>query len=164
MNRQEKSAFIERLRKDFAASESAFLVSYKGLSVPQLEALRKDLRSKGARLQVAKMRLVKRAVEGLDSSVITPMLGEQLGLVFVPSESPAVAKALSKFAKDNKSLLLIGGCFQAKCLDQDALIALSKLPSREQLLAQLCGTLQAPIAGLARILDAILKQREQQQA
>lgn len=175
MNRQQKSEFVESLKKDFTASESAFLVSYKGLSVSQLESLRKDLRAQGARLQIAKMRLVKRAVEGLDSQVLVPMLQEQLGLVFVAQESPSVAKVLSKFAKDNEALALMGGCLGARALDKDAVLSLAKLPSREQLLAQLCGTLQAPIAGFASVLsqqlsrlvnvvDAIAKQKEKQSA
>lgn len=173
MNRQEKSLFIERLKQDFSSSEAAFLVSYKGTSVSKLESLRKDLRSKGARLQVAKMRLVKRAVEGLDSEVVSPMLQEQLCLVFAPNESPDIAKVLADFAKKNESLSLVGGCLGAKGLDKDAVMALAKLPSREQLLAQVCGTLQAPISGfvsvlsqqlsrLVNVLDAIAKQKDGQ--
>ena len=164
MNRQEKSIFIEKIKKDLMASESTFLVSYKGLSVPKLEALRKDLRKENAFLQVAKMRLVKIAVKDLESNLLSPMLERQLCLVFASQGSPSVAKLLSKFAKNNKELELIGGFFESKVLNKESFIALSKLPSREQLLAQLCGTLKAPIACFANILDAVLKQKESQSA
>ncbi|MGB8468278.1 MAG: 50S ribosomal protein L10 [Candidatus Babeliales bacterium] len=162
MNRQEKEQVIESLKSSFSSNDASFLVKYKGLSVAQLTALRKELRQNGGAFHVAKVTLVKRAIKEIPAlNGIVPMVGEQVALVFAKKESPAVAKILCDFASKNEAMELVGGYFEATVLDQAGLKTVGSLPSREQLLAQLCGLLKAPIAQFAFVLQEIAKTKEQ---
>lgn len=158
----EKEQVVQSLVSEFGKSEAAFLVNYKGLSVAQLSTLRKKLRQLGGAFCVAKVTLVKRAIDNNSSLVgILPMVHEQVALVFTKKDSPAVAKVLCDFASANASMSLVGGYFESNVLDQDGLRAIGALPSREILLSQLCGVLKAPIAKLAYTIQAIIdKQNE----
>lgn len=159
LNREQKSALIQSMKREFAESPAAFLVSYKGIDVAQLQALRRGLRDKGGRLQIAKMRLIKRAIADVDGlSNLAPMLKEQLGVVFAANEPTAVAKMLHDFSKECTQLGIVGGCMDAHVLNKKDVIAIATLPSRDVLLAQLCGVLNAPMRNCAGALQAIIAQ------
>ncbi|MFZ5954044.1 MAG: 50S ribosomal protein L10 [Candidatus Dependentiae bacterium] len=154
MNRQEKSLVIDTLKNDFEKSQASFLVNYKGLTVAQLQALRKALSSTGSSFKVAKARLVKIAAQDIENAEpLTPFLKEQVGVVFAYKDVSAAAKALHDFAKQNEQCKLVAGCFEAKPLNEEAINRIALLPSREVLLAQVCGTLKAPITGLVVALN-----------
>jgi large subunit ribosomal protein L10 len=158
MNRQEKSTVVEKLRHDLENSQAVFVVSYKGLTVSLVQSLRKELRKHDGAFKVAKGRLMKRATQGLsDFEQLEPYFKEQIGLVFAEKNSPAVAKVIADFSKENASLQIIVGCLDAKLLDSQSVARVASLPSREVLLAHLCGTLQAPMTQLARVLDQLSK-------
>lgn len=159
MNRQQKESVVESLQKNFLANKGTFFVNYSGLTVAQMQQLRKGLREKGGSLKIAKMRLVKRAlvdVEGIEE--LLPYCKNQLGVVFAydANEVSGIAKALNDFAKKNEALGLVVGCIDAQLLDKTAISRIASLPSREVLLAQLCGTLNAPITSLVFGLNSIL--------
>jgi large subunit ribosomal protein L10 len=162
MNRQEKETVVELLRDNMAHSQGMFLVGYRGLSVPKMESLRVGLRNQGGILKVSKARLMKKAVEG-DSELrsFADYFKDQVALVFASGSVPGVAKALQIFAKENEGFEIIVGRMDHRLLTKDAVLRVAALPSREVLLAQLCGVLNAPIAGLARVLDLVAKQKEQ---
>lgn len=154
MNRQEKSLVIDTLKNDFEKSHASFLVNFKGLTVAQLQKLRKELRGTDSSFKVAKARLVKIAAQDVaQTESLTPFLKEQIGVVFAFKDVPAVAKVLHNFAKQNEQCKLVAGCFESKALNEAAITRIALLPSREVLLAQLCGTLQAPIKGLVVALN-----------
>lgn len=153
MNKQEKELVVQELQKNFEASSAAFLVNYKGMTVAQLHALRSQLRPQGAKLQVAKARLMKRAaahVNGL--SGMDDYLHDQVGLVFVSGEAPVIAKLLCDYAKENEALSIIAGCVEAQVFNKQGVEQFATLPSIDVLRAQMCGVIQAPIAGIARVL------------
>ncbi len=157
MNRQQKESVVSQLRKEFSHSEAAFLVGYRGLTVHQLERLRGDLRQKGGTFKITKARLMKLAVEGLDGQQdLTPFFKNQVGLVFSTQETPAIAKVLNDFAKEHQALELVVGCLDKKVLQKNDVIRIASLPSREVLLAQVAGTLNAPISGLASVLNILI--------
>ncbi len=157
MNRQEKASLIETLKNDFAQSEASFLVGYKGLSVAQMQELRREVRSKGGKLKIAKNRLVKRAIEDVDGACdLHDHLKDQLGVVFATQEFTQVAKALADFSKKNPAFSLVAGCLDSELIDKDKISILASLPSKDVLLAQVCGTLQAPLSGLANVLNALV--------
>jgi len=157
MNRQEKAAVIESLQGDFTASQAAFLIGFKGLSVKQVQTLRKQLRTKGGSLKVAKARLMKRAAEGLEGSEhLLPFFKNQIGVVFAEGETQAIAKVLTDFAKENEALSLVVGYLDASVLDHGSITRIASLPPKEVLLAQLCGTVQAPVVGFANVLNVLL--------
>jgi len=169
MNRQQKTEVIQNLKENFLNSQATFVITYRGLNVAQLQQLRSDLRQKGGLLKVAKARLMKRAVdEASDLGELTPYLQDQIGLVFAKEQFTDVAKILSDFSKQNEALGLVAGLLDAKLIEKEKIKQIASLPSREVLLGQLCGTLQAPIAGFVRVLNMmvlkplfVLKQIEQ---
>lgn len=157
MNRQQKSAVIAQLHDRVAQCSATFVVGYRGLTVSQLHTLRTDLRKVGGEFKVAKARLIKKAVAQIDNKAFDgyqEYLHDQIGIVFADKEAPAVAKALHEFSKNNP-LTIVAGTLDADLLNKDAVVRIASLPSREQLLAKLCGTLQASAAQLARVLNAI---------
>ena len=158
MNRQRKELVVELFQKDFSTNKGSFFVDYCGLTVVQMQQLRRQLRANGGALKIAKMRLVKRALAGVDgANVLLSHCKNQLGVVFVhdASEVSGIAKTLNDFSKKNTALGLVVGCLDAKLLDKGAIVRIASLPSREVLLAQVCGTLNAPLTSFMFVLNAV---------
>jgi len=170
MNRQQKEVLVKELKNDFSDNQSLFLIGYRGLTVAQMQSLRRGLSEKGGSLKVAKVRLMKRAVEAVDKTEsLMPYLKGQLAVVYSDKEPPVIAKVLYDFAKENEQLHLIAGCLDAELLTQDGISRIAELPSKEVLYAQLCGTLLAPVTRLASVLNqhgarllSVLKKIEEQ--
>jgi len=164
MNREQKESVIRELQGDFAQSQGTFVVGVKGMTVAQLQSLRKDLRSQGGKLKITKARLMKiaiddnKAVEGLQ-----PFLKEQVAVVFSKQEPSAIAKVLFNFAKKNEILRLVAGTVEAQLLDAKAIGKIAQLPSREVLLAQVCGALNMIIVKALLTLKALENQKKEQQ-
>lgn len=157
MNYQQKQQFVEALTADFSTAQAAFLVGVQGLSVAEIQGLRRTVRTEGGSLKVAKITLMRRAIDSLEVATdLAPFLKHQLAVIFAQKESPAIAKALYEFSKKNKQLEVVGGFLDTKVLDKQAVIMLASLPSKEILLAQTLGTLQAPIVSLARVLNMLV--------
>ena len=153
MNREQKAAVVELLKQRFNASAASFLVKYQGLTVEQMQKLRAELRPQGGTLKVTKARLMRLASDGNPGAeVLAPYYKEQVGVVFALQEAPAIAKVLTDFAKKHPALSIIAGSYDATLLDTSDVQRFATLPPKEVLLAQVCGTLNAPITGLARAL------------
>jgi large subunit ribosomal protein L10 len=172
MNRQQKETFIQELKKDLTENTGVFLVGYKGLRVSQMTTLRKKLREQDGAFQVIKVTLIKRALQGNDfAGELEPMLKNQIALVFARTENSSVAKVLSDFSKTHKQLAVLAGCVENKFLNAQDFDVFVSLPSREVLLAQICGTLNAPVTNFVVVLKmlmtrlvVVLNQIEQQKA
>jgi large subunit ribosomal protein L10 len=165
MNREQKETVIQELKNNFSSSEASFLVAYKGLSVAQVQALRRKLRAQGSEFKVVKARLMKRAAEGVEGiKELSPFFKNQVALVFANKEVAPVAKTLVDFSKEFNALTLVVGCAEKHLMSVDEIKMLASLPSREVLLAQLCGVLQAPMASLARVVNLIHEQSMKQTA
>ena len=152
MNREEKVRVIESLTAKLRAG-SAVLVDYQGMDVARSTALRRRSRESGVDFVVAKNTLTRRAadeagVEGLSEFLVGPT-----ALAF--SEDPvASAKLMAEFADQVESFALKGGLLEGgRVLDETEVVALSKLPGREQLLAQIVGGISSPLAGLVTVLN-----------
>ncbi len=158
MNREQKEFLVQNLKENFSTNNAAFLVKYKGLTVVNMQNLRKQLRSCGGKLKVAKGRLIKLAVEQIPGvQDLDPFLKDQIAVVFVNNEPSAVAKVLYNFSKEVEALDIVAGYAESRICPKELVVTLAALPPRNILLAQLCGLLQAPIANLARALDAAAK-------
>ena len=132
------------------------------MPVATMQELRRELSAVDGKLKVAKMRLVKKAVEvDAEMKELLPYLKDQLGVVFSKGEAPAVAKVLYLFAKKNETLGLVIGTLDKQLLNKNEIVEIATLPSREMLLAQLCYVLQSSIIQTVMTLDALAKQREQ---
>ena len=156
MNREEKARVIEELAEKLG-NNSAVLVDYQGINVSQSTQLRARSRESGVEFVVAKNTLAQRAadqagVEGLEELLVGPT-----ALAF--SEDPvAGAKLMAEFANQIEAFELKGGLLDgSRVVDAEGIVALSRLPGREQLLAQLLGTIQSPVAGLVTVLNAPLR-------
>lgn len=161
MNRQEKESAIKEVIELFKASEAAFVVNYKGLPVALMQVLRKGLLENGSSFKVTKARLMKIAFKDFQGTEeFSENFKDQVGLVFVPKDISAVAKKLVNFSSENPALNVVSGFFESKVLDKNKIKFLASLPSREVLIAQLAGTLQAPMSYLARALQLVKEQRE----
>ena len=157
MNRQQKETMIEDIRQLMTGAQATFLVNYKGMSVPVLQGLRKSLRAEGGKFRVAKATLMRRAAKDIPGSDdFANSFKEQVGLVFVQKDVSAVAKQLVNYSKEHEALKIIAGFYESKLLTQQDLTRLATLPSREVLLAQLLGTMQAPTTNLVRILHLLI--------
>lgn len=159
MNRQEKEQIISSLKHDFNNSQAAFLVSYQGLDVVQMSNLRHALREKNGSCKVAKVTLMRRGIEEAPQvAKLEPFVKEQIALVFAHNEPVSVAKVLLDFSKSHDKLQLVAGCYEEQLLDAKAISALATMPSKEALLGQVCGLLQAPASGIACSMNAVIRQ------
>ncbi len=149
-------ASVAQLRELLAGASTFFLVDYQGLSAGELHRLRAQVRAAGGRLLVAKNTLInvvldEHGIEGLQASLTGPT-----ALVLVGDDMVAPAKALADHAKAHAKDLPVakGGYLQGSVVGPEALARIATLPSREQLLSQLVGVLQAPLSQLVGVLEA----------
>lgn len=157
MNRQEKEKAISSAKDLFSGSQAVFIVNYKGLSVARMQNLRSNLRQNGGQLKVIKATLADIATKNMTG--VDDFKGnfkDQIGFVFAKGEVSAVAKQLIDFSKENESLKVLTGIFESKVLDASQINVIASLPSREVLIAQVLGTMQAPITSFVRVLSQIV--------
>ena len=155
MRKEQKESTVVELKEKFEASSAVFVTQYRGLTVKQSNELRRSMDKVGAKFRVAKNTLAKLACAETDNSVISDDLIGPTGLVFVDDDPAAAAKALCDFAKDNEKLVIVGGALGGNHMDEAGITALSKLPSREQLLGQLVGVMAGPMRNLVGVMAAV---------
>ncbi|ARP88390.1 50S ribosomal protein L10 [Bordetella genomosp. 9] len=154
LNRQEKAVVIEEVAAQVAKAQSIVIAEYRGLDVASVTVLRKTARQSGVYLRVLKNTLARRAVNGTAFESLSDQLTGPL-IYGISADPVASAKVLSDFAKTNDKLVIKGGSLPNNLLNQEGVKALASLPSREELLAKLLGTMQAPIAQFARTLNEV---------
>ena len=153
--RAEKVAVVEEVRARLDGAAATVVTEYRGLSVAEMAELRRNLSAAGGDYKVYKNTLVRLAVAGGGSEPLHDMLSGPTALAFVHGDVSAVAKALRDFSRGNPHLVLKGGLMEGKLLSPAQLGELAELPSREVLLARFAGALQAPLAQLAGLLEAL---------
>lgn len=154
LNRQEKAAMIEEVTALVAQSASIVVAEYRGLDVDSVTKLRREARSQGVQLRVLKNTLARRAVNDTPYSGLADKLVGPLVYGF-SSDPVAAAKVLANFAKTNDKLVLKAGAMPNVVMDDAGVKALATLPSREELLATLMATMQAPIGQFVRTLNEV---------
>lgn len=154
LNIEQKKAVVAEVAEQFKGAEAAVLAEYRGLSVSQMTELRGKARQAQIYVRVVKNSLTRRAIEGSDYECLGDQLSGPLALA-ISKDPVAVAKLLAEFAKDNEALKIRAGAMGGKLMSLEQVEALAKLPSREQLLATLVATLQAPIAKFVRTLNEV---------
>jgi len=154
LNLEEKKAVVAEVSEQVAGAQTIVVAEYRGLEVGHITNLRATARKEGVYLRVLKNTLVRRAVagtafEGLQKQMIGP-------LIYGISKDPvAAAKVLNDFAKTNDKLVIKGGAMPNYVMDVNGVKALATMPSREELLSKLLGTMQAPITQFVRTLNEI---------
>ncbi|SFE56698.1 50S ribosomal protein L10 [Roseivivax sediminis] len=153
MDRAQKEKVVEELGQIFESSGVVVVAHYQGLTVAEMQDLRGRAREGGASVRVAKNKLAKIALEGKACESMSTYLEGMTVLTY--SEDPvAAAKVVEDFAKDNKKLQVLGGAMGGEALDRAGVEAVSKMPSREELLAQIAGMLGAPASNIAGAIGA----------
>lgn len=155
--REQKNADVASLKDRLQNSKLVVLTDYRGLDVVGIDQLRSSLREAGIAYQVTKNTLVKLAIAGTDkASADLSVFNGPMAVAFGSDEISA-AKLVYEFGRKNEALQIVGAIDeQGKVLSAEEVVALAKLPSREQLLGQLVGTLAAPVSGLVRTLNGNL--------
>ena len=153
-----KQPIVQAIAEDIKDAASVVLVDYRGLTVAEDTALRKQLREAGIVYKVCKNTMMKRAFEGIDFAALDEHLEGPSAIAISKDDATAPARILCKFAKDAKALELKAGVVEGTVYDVAGLTELSKVPSREELLSKLLGSLQSPITNLARVLNQIAEQ------
>ena len=153
MDRAEKKELVEDLNGIFKKTSVVVVAHYSGLTVAQLQTLRKQMRDVGASVQVAKNRLAKIALEGTDVASIGPLLKGPTLIAY--SDDPVAApKVAVAFAKDFEKLVILGGAMGTTLLNAEGVKSLATLPSLDELRAKLVGLIQAPATKLAQLTTA----------
>ncbi len=154
LNRSEKQAVIDEVTGLAAKAQTLVMAEYRGITVADMTKLRVDARSKGVTLSVLKNTLARRAVAGSSFDVVADQMTGPLIYGF-SADAVAAAKVVADFAKTNDKLVIRGGAYGGKSLDVNGVKALASIPSKEVLLAQLCGLLMSPMARTAVVLAAL---------
>jgi len=157
LTRKEKEKEVAWLREEFRTVRGLFLTDFQGLTVGEMNALRTALRKTGAKYKVLKNTLVRMAYQDTDVSVLAKdVVGPRAAAwIDVEEKIPAVAKVLIDFAKANPRLQLVRGVVNRLVIDPLEMDSLSKLPSREELLARLLATMIAPVSALVNTFAAV---------
>ena len=153
MDRAQKEALVEELGQIFESSGVVVVAHYTGLTVAEMQDLRQRAREAGGAVRVAKNRLAKIALAGKPCESITSLLSGMTVLTY--SEDPvAAAKVAQEYAKENQKFVILGGAMGENALDVAGVEAVSKMPSREELIATIAGMLGAPASNIAGAVGA----------
>jgi large subunit ribosomal protein L10 len=153
LDRAEKSEMVASLGEVFKATKVVVVAHYSGLTVAQMQTLRRQMKQAGASVKVAKNRLAKIALEGSDVASIAPLL-KGPALIAFSGDPVAAPKVAVDFAKTNERFVILGGAMGKTSLDADGVKALASLPSLDELRARLVGLIQAPATKIAQVISA----------
>ncbi len=168
LTRKQKEKAIKKLEDELSKMKSLVFIDYCGLKVKEIEELRKSLKNKNCKYLVAKKTLLKLVLEklGLSKAIDLAKITGGVGLVFFAGDESALgggldeiepARVVDVFAKSHKQLSIQGGFFNSSFISPETVKKLSKLPGRDQLIAQVVGTIKAPATGMVWALKANLK-------
>jgi len=155
VTRADKEAELQQLEVAFKGSDSAVLVDYKGLNVPQVTDLRRQLRAAKAKYKVVKNTLARRAIKGTRFEALEKYFEGTTAIAYTETDPVALAKTLTTFVKTAPTLKIKAAVVQGKAVQPAAVTDLASLPGRPELYARLLGTMQAPMVQLVSVLNAV---------
>ena len=159
MQREDKERVVAELTEKLRGADTLIVADYRGLTMPQIDALRGRLLEHGARFSVVKNTLTRRAAEAAGADQLLALLEGPSAIAFVESDGDpaAVAKALADSARDTKVLEIRGGIMQGRTISSTDVEELAKLPSLEVLRGQVLGAVIAPLTSLLALVNAPLQ-------
>ncbi len=157
LNLKQKKEIVENLSKEIADSKTVVICDFKGLAVSDLNEIRNRLREIGAHMQVVKKTLGKKAFQEAGIEIDTKNLEGQLALIYGSQDEVSSPKVLANFSKENENLKILAGTLESTAMTDKEMINLSKIPSREELLAKLVGSLKSPLNGFVGALNGNLR-------
>lgn len=153
-----KTSTIDEIKDNFDGAQGVVVVNYSGLTVEQDTQLRKQLREAGVVYKVYKNTLVKRVVAGTEFEPIADTLEGTNAIAFCKTDATAPARILANFAKTADALELKCGVVEGTFYDAAGIATIATIPSREELLSKLLGSMQSPITNFARVIKQIAEQ------
>lgn len=154
LNLQQKEAVVAEVAGKVAGAQAIVLAENRGMAVADMTRLRANARASGVYFRVVKNTLVRRAVADTPFAGLAEKMSGPLAYG-IGTDPVAVAKVLSDFAKGNDKFVITGGAMPGQVMSAKDVVALASLPSREELIARLLGTMQAPIAKFVRTLNEV---------
>ncbi|MDR2672721.1 MAG: 50S ribosomal protein L10 [Coriobacteriales bacterium] len=158
MPNPEKVKTVAQIKEDIQSADVVWVVDYRGLSVKQAEELRRRIRAEDAAYRIYKNTFTIRALDELDYPELGEVLQGPSAFVFANGDPVGSAKALKAFAKENEVLKIKGGLLDGAVLSAKQVEAIAELPSREELVARLLGTISRPLSGLVYVLNGTQQQ------
>lgn len=159
-NQQAKAAVISEIAADLESAKAAVLVDYRGLTAEEDTELRRNLRNAGVKYRVLKNTMIRRAAETKGMSELDPFLNGPTAVAFSDSDPVAPAKIISECIKKTNKMAMKCGYVEGAFFTKDQLDALAALPSREELLAKMLGSLNAPLCNFLYAINAIIEKQE----
>ena len=153
MDRAAKKELVATLNGVFKGSSVVVVAHYSGITVPQMQMLRRQMKQAGAEVKVAKNRLAKIALDGTDVAVVAPLLKGPTVIAY-SGDPVAAPKVAIEFAKANEKFVILGGAMGQTALNPDGVKALAALPSLDELRAKLVGLIKAPATKIAQVVNA----------
>jgi large subunit ribosomal protein L10 len=159
LQKEEKERVVSDLTERLRAAETLFVADYRGLTMPQIDALRGRLIEHGARLTVVKNTLTRRAAEAAGADALLALLEGPSAIAFIEADGDmvAVAKALADSARETKVLEIRGGVMQGREISASDVEELAKLPPLDVLRGQVLGAIVAPLSAIAALVNAPLQ-------
>lgn len=152
-----KQPVVDEIAEAIKDAASVVVVDYRGLTVAEDTALRKQLREAGVNYKVYKNTMMVRAFAGTDCEQLGEYLEGPSAIAISKTDATAAAREISAFAKKAPKLEIKGGVVEGQAMDAKGISAIAEIPSREVLLSRLLGSWQSPMANFARVIDQIAK-------
>jgi large subunit ribosomal protein L10 len=157
LKKEEKRKIVQELKEKLASVRGAYVTEYRGLDVAKISDLRRKLREVGAEYKVIKNTLLKRAAVDVALKDAPDLVAGPTALVLFDNDPVPAAKVIKDYAKTNDKLVIKGGYLVEQLLEYSQIIAIADLPSRDVLLAQVLGSINAPISGFVNVNASILR-------
>lgn len=155
--KEQKKEDVKKLTENIDKQKSMIFVAYEGLKAPDMFELRKRLKGAGCKIAVVKKTLLKIVLKNKKIDFDVEGLAGQIGLVFGFEDEISPAKLSYKFSKENNNLKILGGFFENKIIDAQEVIALAQIPSKQELLAKVVGSISSPVSGFVNVLQGNIK-------
>ncbi len=160
-NLENKKVVVEEIKSKFESAQSAVLVDYRGLTVEEVTALRKQCREAGVDYKIYKNNLVKIAIKDTAFETLAQDLTGPNAIAFGMEDAVVPAKIIKEFAKEHKNLELKSGVVDGDYCDLDKITQIADLPSKEVLIGRFLGSVKAPISNFAYFLSNLAKEKEE---
>lgn len=156
---QAKQAVIDEIKDKFERAKSAVVVDYMGITVEEADSMRKQLREAGIDYTVYKNTLVNRAIQGTEFESLAQVLSGPSAFAFGYEDATAPARELNSVIKKLNKMTFKAGIVEGEFYDQEGILAIAKLPSRDELIAKFMGSIKSPVSKFAYLLQAIADQK-----
>jgi len=157
LSRSQKEQLVKKLTDQIKASKVAVFSDFAGTSVGNMQKLRRELRAGGANYKITKKKLIELAFKNAGVEVDVKNMQGQIGVAIGSGDEVSVAKILKNFTKENQNFKILAGVLEGKMISEGEVSALAALPSREELLAKLVGSVNAPVSGFVNVLVGNLR-------